>query len=582
MNQKRTNQSNSIGNLFASNIFPLNVNATSNQRNVAQRSSQRKTNVKVTRLERLTFTQNVENHTSINAVYPYINKEAMAMTMDNYRSYVANYNENVYNENENIRIHNAKVVKYIDNTELTEVQKTFTQMFYLKNNKLDPKKFNDLADEFNQEYGLLIEKKRFATIKYATELVFQQLVYIYSMQLAKSSNEYMKLGVKEATPLKQLAINSWQVATMKRNEIQAIDVCKATIRNHRSRLEEAGILVEYTFRGNKSAVKMTVNSQILVVFDASTGKFSNAENQSLTSGTHKDLTNKDEATRPLQSNIKKIENGIAAFLEKGTPSAATSSVFLLEHPKQKPNLNNAAAEKSVKISEKLENSILDQQEFAVKLSSGEFNNYQRIDKRILYHEAAYGTMNRHDFKELIIQEFFKNAAKLYRGKTVFVGSWKKAINSYLEKLFTVNNGNSISLYNKELMVDKLDQMIWRINNAQRWFTKTKINPLFPSDYFDFTRKTKSEIGFEYTQKAYENHIKYLENKPRLEKSIKKKAAIRENSINNDKKFQNKLNQFFRNRLTLEEFIDYVSNNLPSNYMQKLTENLISISTKYTC
>jgi hypothetical protein len=582
--EKRTNNSASIGELFAGNVFPINVDTTLKQEKLKKRAYVPVRNVGTTRLERVLFDEFALNHQPIRVLFPYITKEAMAMTMENYRQYVAQYNDDVFDLNMQINIHNAKVEEYTTSNKekLTEVQKEFSRLFILKNRKTRTKEYNEKVEVFNQEYGMLVPKRKHQTIKYATEIIFQQILHSYSIQISKKTTEWIKLGVTEPTPVDQITINTWQVATKRRNDIQAIDVCTKTVANHRERLEEAGILVDYLFRGNKKGLKFNINSQILVVFDAKTGKYSNAENQSLTSETCKKLPDSNEDTRTSKNNIKKIENGIADFLEKGTPSAESSFVFLHEHPKQVSEVQTGGAAKTVKISNDLQKSIMHPQELAELLSSGAFNNYQRIDKRVLYHEAMYGTLTRDEFKQLIIQEFFCNAAKLYRGKNVFIGSWKKAINSYLEKLFLVRNGNDYFLIKKELMVDKMDEMLWRINNAQRWFIKTGINPLFPSDYFDFTRTSKQEIGFEYTKKAYQNHLKYIETKPKLAKSVKKKAEIRGKNLTQAKKFDIKVNQFFKGRVSLEKLTDYVNENLPTNFQHKLTEVLISISTKYTC
>jgi hypothetical protein len=309
------------------------------------------------------------------------------------------------------------------------------------------------------------------------------------------------------------------------------------------------------------------------------------DNQALTSQTRKEVTDNNEDTRTIKSIINKRENGQADFHLKGTASPDFSFVFYKSIQVQSSEPQTPGARENVKVSqtlsEKLENNVLHNQKFAEKLTNGDYNSYRRIDKRILYKEATYGTMGREEFKTVIVQEFFKNAAKLYRGKTPFVGSWKKAINAYMEKLFTVNNGN-VHLYKKELMVDKLDEMIWRLNTAQKWFLKTGINPLYPSDYFDFTRTDKKEIGFEYTKLAYKNHLKYIEDKPKLAKALVKKATIRKTGINHAKKFDMKVNSFFKNRIELPELIEYVDKNLPENYLQKLSDRLLKVSTSYTC
>lgn len=578
--QSRTNQPLSFGSLYQANLFGPSANVPVNVKPLPKPKG-----TPATREDRVTFTQLTENSKPVVAVYPYINTSAFAMTMDNYRVYIANYNELVNEINAETERYNAQVKLYRSKNDLNEVQKEFSRIFIARHNNKKPKEYNALVHDFNTDRGMVLEKRKHLTVKYASEIVFQQMVYMYSIQLQKFSGEYMKLGVNEATPVRQIEINSHHITNLKRNGEFSINVCNATIRNHRLRLEEAGVFVDYLFRGHKTGLKMHISSHILVVFDAKTQILTDTDNQLFTSQRRKDFKDNNEDTRTIKTNINKRENGKSDFQILGTASPDFPFVFYKNIQAQCEKSKLGGGEKNVKVlntlSDKLENTILHNQDFAQRLASGEYNNHNRLDKRILYREASYGTMNREDFKTLIIQEFFKNAAKLYRGKTPFVGSWKKAINAYAEKLFVVNNGN-ISLYNKELMVDKLDEMLWRVNNAQKWFLKTGITPLYPSDYFDFTRKDKKEIGFEYTKNAWKNHLKYLETKPKLEKSVKKKAEIRAKNINHSKKFDTKVNAFFKNRIELPELIEYVDKNLPENYLQKLSDRLLKIQTKYTC
>lgn len=581
--QSRTNQAQSIGSLFQANIFGNPANVPAGLKPVAKPK-----NTPATRLEKVTFTDLTENVNPVIAVYPYINSTAFAATMDNYRLYIAHYNEMVKAINVEIEKHNAAVRTYKASNELNEVQKEFSRIFITRNRNKKTKEYNELVQEFNTDRGMVIEKRKHLTVKYASEIVFQQMIYLYSIQLQKSSDEYLKLGITNATPVRQMEINAHHITHLKRNGEYSIDVCNATIRNHRERLEEAGVFVDYLFRGHKTGLKMHINSQILTVFDAKTQILTETENQRFSSRTHKDFKDNNEVTRTLKSNINKRENGQADFLDLGTPSADFSFVFYKsiqgQGEKSKPEGAGENVKVSKTLSEKLTDGIMHNQDFAQRLASGEFFNYNRLDKRHLYQEAAHGTMNREEFKTLILQEFFKNAAKLYRTKTPFVGSWKKAINSYTEKMFVVNNGSGNTWLNsKEMMVDKLQELLWRINTAQRWFVKTGISPLYPSDYFDFTRTDKKEIGFEYTKKAYQNHLKYIDNKPKLAKAVKKKAEIRAVSINHSKKFDIKMRAFLNNRIDLNEFIDYVKTNLPANYLQKLTDSILKIqATQYSC
>ncbi|SDZ91363.1 hypothetical protein SAMN05443667_101269 [Flavobacterium gillisiae] len=578
--QPHNSQPQSLGSLFSANIFGNHANVSASVKPIRKPK-----NTPATRTEKVTFTSLVEDVQPVMAVHPYINSTAFAATMDNYRLYIAKYNEMVEEINIEIEKENAAVRTFIATGKMNEVQKQFSKIFLLRNKNKETKEYNELVAEFNKDRGNVLEKRKHLTVKYASEIVFQQMIYLYSIQLQKTSNEYLKLGVTETSPVRQMEVNAHHITNLKRNEVHSINVCRATIRNHRKRLEEAGVFVDYLFRGHKTGLKMHVSSQILVVFDAKTQLLTSTDNQAVTSQRRKEVTDNNEDTRTIKSNINKRENGQADFPLKGTATPDFSFVFYKSIQVQSSEPQTPGGGENVKVSktlsEKLETSVLHNQNFAEKLANGDYNGYKRIDKRILYKEATYGTMGREEFKTLIVQEFFKNAAKLYRGKTPFVGSWKKAINTYMEKLFTVNNGN-VHLYKKELMVDKLDEMIWRLNNAQKWFLKTGINPLYPSDYFDFTRTEKKEIGFEYTKLAYKNHLKYIEDKPKLAKAVVKKSTIRKTGINHAKKFDMKVNAFFKNRIELPELIEYVDKNLPENYLQKLSDTLLKVSTKYTC
>lgn len=188
----------------------------------------------------------------------------------------------IKSKNAEIEKYNAEVDEYTKNTELDQVQKKYPELFLLNNNGKKPVQFNELVEHFNKDFGMLIKKRPLTTVKYASELVFKQILHIYTSQLAKQTSEYIKLGTTEAKPLKKLEINAWHITELRRNEVASIDVCIQTIRNHRERLEEAGVLIGYIFRGHEKGVWMDINPQILSIFDAKTQKYAPAENQHVT------------------------------------------------------------------------------------------------------------------------------------------------------------------------------------------------------------------------------------------------------------------------------------------------------------
>ena len=69
------------------------------------------------------------------------------------------------------------------------------------------------------------------------------------------------------------------VTQLKRKEINSIDICTKTVRNHRQRLEEAGVFTEYHFAGRNRPVEVHINPEILTVLDMKTSKLKNDENK---------------------------------------------------------------------------------------------------------------------------------------------------------------------------------------------------------------------------------------------------------------------------------------------------------------
>jgi hypothetical protein len=72
------------------------------------------------------------------------------------------------------------------------------------------------------------------------------------------TEQHRKLTVFGATLVCQIIVNTPRLANLKRKREYSIDMRKASIRNHRVGLQQAGILVDYLFRGHKSAVKMNI------------------------------------------------------------------------------------------------------------------------------------------------------------------------------------------------------------------------------------------------------------------------------------------------------------------------------------
>ena len=67
---------------------------------------------------------------------------------------------------------------------------------------------NKRIEQFNRTYGMIAEKTRLQSIKYSTELIFQSIVWHYSMQLQKREEERRKLDIAVAAPLPEVKLHS--------------------------------------------------------------------------------------------------------------------------------------------------------------------------------------------------------------------------------------------------------------------------------------------------------------------------------------------------------------------------------------
>ena len=518
------------------------------------------------------------------AIYPAIIEEAFSSTMDNYRKYIASYNFKTQAENELIQAHNNSVKEFCKTTVLNEVQIQYKRLFLIHNAKNNnPRGYNEAVNQFCNDYGLIVEKKKIQTVKYATEVVFQNLLHLYNSQLMKRNEKFIKGGIASKRPIEEFKINSFLVTQLKRNEVSSIAICSKTVRNHRKRLEEAGVFVEYHFAGRNRPIEVHINPEILVILDVYTSKIKRSENKELRLTYWNVLPDNNESTRTFINESKKKENvennsqGLRSSSEALTPSHL---FFTRTHTSkeaiQTEGAGGESQNKEKTLSDKLQELILHPQELAENLASGLYHNYKPIDIRYLYKEAFSGTLTNEEFRELVIQDFFKSVSKIYKTATPFAGSYKKAINLYYQNKWIAFTGNS---FNKSVLVDEISQMRWRIEWARKWFAKNEFSPLFPYDYFDMTRKTAKEVGFEYTNTKWNDHLSAIAKYDALKKKQQSNAIKRKETINHSKKCETALNRFFKNKLTYSQLFDYVEQNLPKQYIDKLPELILKKSLK---
>ena len=522
------------------------------------------------------------------AVYPSINSEAYYLMMDRYRKYVAKYNARVVLANADIANHNQAVKAHLKaKKDIPESHLDYAARFPKKCKGLNAWQYNEAVDSAVETYGPIIKKKPIQTIKYGTEQFFANFIHVYHTQLVARNREYMAMHNTTPTPVRPLKVNSHFITELQRCEgVASLDVCKKTVRNHRQRMEEAGVLVNSKFRGPKRAVEVEINPEIFVVFDIKILKILTAENQRFRLAKRKELPDINEITGANKEEYKEKNDALQSFGDKvsALPTAfVVQEHFLREHREQDAKFTGGAPAENVKVdapeptlSEKLRDLIIHPQELAENLAAHCYNAYSPIDIRQLYKEAYNGTLTAEEFRELVIQDFFKTAAKLWKASTPYAGSWKKAINIWMRKKFLLPTAiaSEKQSMKKTAIVEYVAELRWRIDGARRWFARRpKFRILFPSDYFDLTRTTSREMGFEFTARSWKRHIKYLDGLSKEEVLLRQKAERRKQRNANATKFETEVRRFLNNRITLLQLCDFVRHNLPPEFYQALPDYL---------
>ncbi len=527
---------------------------------------------------------------TLQAVYPAIMQEAFTATMSNYRKHVALYNFQTNAENQEIKQWNNSLKEYLKETQLTQLQSEMKRLFERNENYslLNSREYNEQVIKFCLEYGPILKKKKIQTVKYATELVFQNILHLYNTQLRRRNEHYIKHRVTTSRPLQEVKLNAVFLTQLKRDDVQSLPICRRSVLNHRKRLQECGIIQDYIFMGSCRAVEFHINPKILVVLDLKTSKIVSAENQPLKPHSRKELLNDNEITRSHIKECKEKEIASESRDKELAEPTPFSFVFYGNTPSKVLNPPVGAAAENVKVSiasadlpaepsksspakagslsDWLQNTIIHPQELALQLEAGHWNSYVPIDIRHLFKEAYAGTLTRDEFRELVIQDFFKSAAKLYRQTTPFAGSWKKAINHWYAVKFKAWTGDN---FNKNVVFDDIQELRWRLEHARKFFSKVEFNPLYPSLYFDVSRTLRGEMGFEYTKVAWQRSQQYEKGEKERKRQRDKSAEKRKLQINYAKRCETEVRRFLKHKISFPQLLDYVEKNLPAEFKEKL-------------
>ncbi|WP_323028438.1 hypothetical protein [Gelidibacter japonicus] len=502
------------------------------------------------------------------------------MMMDNYRHYVQQYANRCYAMNKEIIAYNKTVQSHIKETDSKDESIRRTEMLQSGLGKVSIEEYNEAAKIENKNNGrLLIELKKHVPIKKPTEAIFSMILFKYSMQINEKNAMLERCGAVTTRAIQKVKINPYELANTTINDVDTLPYTKRTIQNHINRLIDAGVLFNYTFNGSNKPVEYHVNNDILVIYDHKTQKTLTADNELFNSQGGKNFHHNEIVTRANKDKKK-----ITEIVSKQFPLKEVLQSFVPHDNQSKKNKSTnppiakkdaPAAEKSAKNSEFLREMTLPSQTLIQQLTNGDHDNY-RMDPNLingLEREALHGNMNTREFRELLLQIFIKMSAPIWKGKNVYMGVWAKAY-MLMDDEFLLNFNGSVP--SKMNAIHFFNNLVWRLTYAKDYFRNfTEFRPLFPSDYFDPTRKLKGSGGFAYTLEALKDQMEY-ENAAKKRKEKRERDAVpRNKAITARRLVEKKINEVVKGNITVSQLHDYVKNNahIPQDYIMNLPNML---------
>lgn len=535
-------------------------------------------------------------------VWPVITKEDHKRTLDNYRAYIQAVNDALPKVNQEIKRHNKAVDKYIQDNPVTDSKAILMKLFTSKFNALQDREYNAAVDSFNENHGMYFKKRTFKAVKPVSLQVFEAILHAYTVQLHKFVKVWKNTGKHTATTLPKVEIHPFEIVNQERGEgVTNLDVSTRTIRRHRDRLEEVGVLQYKEFRGTSRPVNYFICDAILSVSEAYSPKMQTTKNQHFNLSQRTDCPHNKVSTRTNQN--KREIKGIVNNSENWNASLLSNVVFYKNTNLQDDEKNQGAGKKSKPVREirqdnpgpynqknnetqsaRLVNELDTRYDLAQKLANSEFDFYQPIDIKLLNELSALPNfqLSDNDFRDICVQDFIKCAASINRHNQAGAGSWYIALGQIDTDFGCVNfSGNSLT---KNVVLQRLIEFRYRLRWALNWFTwRDWTNRPFANIYFDPTRTLPSDVSWQYTKKVWSKKMKKIakaaaEKKRKAAEAVKRKAAL-----STDRKarqmLDNAIYRYLRKELNYTQLTAYATRQLPKKQQDQLGVRLQELTMR---
>jgi hypothetical protein len=526
----------------------------------------------------------------IRAVYPLISSEATQEIYRRYKHYEKAYNEKVATANKERLRYNKEVERNWEESENRDWLRGILAKHKSNYRNASGWTYNEKAKEMNLKLGQkAIPLAKIQPLRDVHGVFFKLVVFEYGSQLTRYTRNRRASNSTYVRAIPQVDINTKHLENTKGVDgLFMTSVCPDTLLNRKKRLEEAGVIQNGVYRGPKRGTLHYINPEIMAIYDGFDAKLTTLENQPFTERETKKFRDTVLNTRAISKReIKDPEGSMdkddvdAVQVRHHTEKNSFPSENFTRTPScSKPHGLSASSENekkengpAAKITEKLRQSVLSVFLLARKLSLGEYTDHSPIDTAMLIEEATGGNMSKFEFRDLLVQELFKLASKLYKGREVYAGEWVKALHMFNNFMLRTPNGEALTKTMALRHYQKLEfALVHHRFGAVKCAQNLKFSVAMPTWYLD--PKNKMPGSFAYW---YERTMKrYVDEQGTRKKVLERQQLdnrMRGEAYKNTKKLHKKLAQLVKGAISMEELVRYVDYNLPKEYRQGLDQRI---------